>query len=84
MYLGILYCSEHNPNCGFFLIRHARNESGGLVQLKLDELTRANKEARNTLLDLQMLNEEENNRIKAQPEGLALQPMEAAGPTALC
>jgi low affinity Fe/Cu permease len=41
------------------------------VQLKLDELIRATKEAQNTLLDIEELSEEDLDRIKARFERLA-------------
>ncbi len=53
-----------------FLIRSAQNRESEAVQLKLDELIRATKEARNTLLDIEELSEEELDRIKARFEVL--------------
>ena len=54
-----------------FLIRNAQNRESEAVQLKLDELIRATKEARNALLDIEELSEEELDRIKARFERLA-------------
>jgi low affinity Fe/Cu permease len=54
-----------------FLIRNAQNRESEAVQLKLDELIRATKAARNTLLDIEELSEEELDRIKARFERLA-------------
>ena len=54
-----------------FLIRNAQNRESEAVQLKLDELIRATKEAQNTLLDVEELSEEELDRIKARFERLA-------------
>jgi low affinity Fe/Cu permease len=54
-----------------FLIRNAQNRESEAVQLKLDELIRATKEARNTLLDIEELSEEELDRIKNRFERLA-------------
>jgi low affinity Fe/Cu permease len=54
-----------------FLIRNAQNREGEAVQLKLDELIRATKEAQNTLLDIEELSEEDLDRIKARFERLA-------------
>jgi low affinity Fe/Cu permease len=54
-----------------FLIRNAQNRESEAVQLKLDELIRATKTARNTLLDIEELSEEELDRIKARFERLA-------------
>jgi len=56
-----------------FLIRNAQNREGEAVQLKLDELIRATKEAQNTLLDIEELSEEELDRIKTRFERLASQ-----------
>jgi low affinity Fe/Cu permease len=54
-----------------FLVRNAQNRESEAVQLKLDELIRATKEARNTLLDIEELSEEELDRIKARFDRLA-------------
>lgn len=54
-----------------FLIRNAQNRESEAVQLKLDELIRATKSARNTLLNIEELSEEELDRIKARFELLA-------------
>lgn len=54
-----------------FLIRNAQNRESEAVQLKLDELIRATKEARNTLLDIEELSEAELDRIKSRFEVLA-------------
>jgi len=54
-----------------FLIRSAQNRESEAVQLKLDELIRATKEAQNTLLDIEELSEEDLDRIKARFERLA-------------
>jgi len=54
-----------------FLIRNAQNRESEAVQLKLDELIRATKEAHNTLLDIEELSEEELDRIKTRFEQLA-------------
>lgn len=61
-----------------FLIRNAQNRESEAVQLKLDELIRATKEARNTLLDIEELSEEELDRIKSRFEGLARKAREAS------
>jgi low affinity Fe/Cu permease len=60
-----------------FLIRNAQNRESEAVQLKLDELIRATKEARNTLLDIEELSEAELDRIKARFERLARTAREA-------
>jgi low affinity Fe/Cu permease len=61
-----------------FLVRNAQNRESEAVQLKLDELIRATKEARNTLLDIEELSEEELDRIKARFERLAQKAREEA------
>lgn len=47
-----------------FLIRNAQNRESEAVQLKLDELIRATKEAHNSLLDIEELSEEELDRSR--------------------
>src|SRR5476651_1212947 len=54
-----------------FLIHNAHNRESEAVQLKLDELIRANKAARSSLLNIEELSEEELDRIKARFERLA-------------
>ncbi|HTB83092.1 MAG TPA: low affinity iron permease family protein [Candidatus Sulfotelmatobacter sp.] len=54
-----------------FLIRNAQNRESEAVQLKLDELIRATKEAHNSLLDIEELSETDLDRIKARFERLA-------------
>ncbi|MDR3460347.1 MAG: low affinity iron permease family protein [Verrucomicrobiae bacterium] len=54
-----------------FLIRNAQNRESEAVQLKLDELIRATKEAQNSLLDIEELSEADLDRIKARFERLA-------------
>jgi len=54
-----------------FLVRNAQNREREAVQLKLDELIRATKQARNTLLDIEELSEADLDRIKARFEQLA-------------
>ena len=68
-----------------FLIRSAQNRESEAVQLKLDELIRATKEARNTLLDIEELSEAELDRIKTRFERLARKAREESspGPTGL-
>ena len=61
------------------LIRSAQNREGEAVQLKLDELIRATKAARNTLLDIEELSEEDLDRIKARFEQLARKAREESG-----
>jgi low affinity Fe/Cu permease len=54
-----------------FLIRNAQNRESEAIQLKLDELIRATKEAHNSLLDIEELSEAELDKIKARFETLA-------------
>jgi low affinity Fe/Cu permease len=54
-----------------FLIRNAQNRESEAIQLKLDELIRATKEAHNSLLDVEELSEAELDKIKARFERLA-------------
>ena len=63
-----------------FLIRNAQNRESEAVQLKLDELIRATNEARNTLLDIEELSEEELDRIKARFERLARKARDEPSP----
>jgi low affinity Fe/Cu permease len=62
-----------------FLVRNAQNREREAVQLKLDELIRSTKEARNTLLDIEELSEAELDRIKARFERLARKAREESG-----
>ena len=63
-----------------FLIRNAQNRESEALQLKLDELIRATKEARNTLLDIEELSEAELDRIKTRFERLARKAREESSP----
>ena len=54
-----------------FLIQNTQNRDTEALQLKLDELIRANRDARNRLLDLEDLDEDELERVKAAFERLA-------------
>lgn len=54
-----------------FLIQSTQNRDGEALQLKVDELIRAVEGAHNALLDLEELNEQELDRIKARYEKLA-------------
>ena len=56
-----------------FLIQNTQNRESVAVQLKLDELIRSNKAAHNALLDLEDLEEDELDRIRADYERLAAQ-----------
>jgi low affinity Fe/Cu permease len=54
-----------------FLIQNTQNRDSEAVHVKLDELIRANEAAHNALLDLEDLDEEELDRIRADYEKLA-------------
>ena len=63
-----------------FLIRNAQNRESEAVQMKLDELIRATKAARNSLLAIEELSDAEIERIKARFERLARKAREETGP----
>src|ERR671920_1734810 len=54
-----------------FLIQNTQNRDTAAVQLKLDELIRANQRARNMMLCLEDLSEEELKRMKEKFASLA-------------
>jgi low affinity Fe/Cu permease len=54
-----------------FLIQNTQNRDSEAVQLKLDELIRANEQARNRLLRLEELSEDEMEHIKTSFTRLA-------------
>lgn len=54
-----------------FLIQNTQNRDSEAVQVKLDELIRAMQGAHNALLDLEELEDEELDRIRASYTGLA-------------
>ncbi|HJU17930.1 MAG TPA: low affinity iron permease family protein [Stellaceae bacterium] len=56
-----------------FLIQNTQNREASAVQLKLDELIRANSSARNRLLTLENLSEEELEQLKKSFARVALQ-----------
>ena len=59
-----------------FLIQNTQYRDAEAVQVKLDELLRTTRGAHNVLLDLEELEDEELQRIKAQYEELAEQARE--------
>ena len=61
-----------------FLIQNTQNRDTEAIQLKLDELIRANAQARNRLLDLEDLDEDALERVKAGFKDLAVRRPEAA------
>lgn len=54
-----------------FLIQNAQNRDSAAVQLKLDELIRANKEAHDSLMDLEELESFELEKIREKYEDMA-------------
>ncbi|BCS54434.1 low affinity iron permease family protein [Geobacter sp. SVR] len=54
-----------------FLIQNTQNRDSEAIQVKLDELIRANSDTHNALLDLEELEEEELDRIRLKYEKLA-------------
>ena len=54
-----------------FLIQNTQNRDSEALQVKLDELIRANRGAHNALLDLEELEEEELDKIRDKYEKLA-------------
>jgi low affinity Fe/Cu permease len=57
-----------------FVIQNTQNRDTAAVQLKLDELIRANENARNVMLGLEDLTEEQLKRIKQTFASLATSP----------
>jgi low affinity Fe/Cu permease len=53
-----------------FLIQNTQNRDAHAMHLKLDELIRANKSARNSLLGLESMSDEELRRLQAEFEEL--------------
>jgi low affinity Fe/Cu permease len=56
-----------------FLIQNTQNRDSAAVQLKLDELIRANEHARNRLLTIEDLSEEDLDKMKQSFARVALQ-----------
>ena len=54
-----------------FIIQNTQNRDSVAVQVKLDELIRANRNAHNSLLDLEELSEEELEEFRQRYEKLA-------------
>jgi len=57
-----------------FLMQNTQNRDTAAIQLKLDELIRANADARNGMLALEDLSEEQMDRLKATFARLAVVP----------
>jgi low affinity Fe/Cu permease len=53
-----------------FLIQNTQNRDGQVLQLKLDELIRANKHARNALVGLETMSDEDLARLQGEFEQL--------------
>ena len=49
-----------------FLIQNTQNRDARAIHLKLDELIRSSKEARNSLLDLEAMTDEEMDTLQAE------------------
>jgi low affinity Fe/Cu permease len=62
-----------------FLIQNTQNRDTAAIQLKLDELIRANQDARNNMLCLEDLSEDELKRVKSTFAALASSPKKAIG-----
>ena len=54
-----------------FLLQHTQNRDTRVIQLKLDELIRANENARNALLGLEALTDDDMRRIQEKFSALA-------------
>ncbi len=53
-----------------FLIQNTQNRDSHAIHLKLDELIRANRHARNSLLALESMNDDELVKLQREFEGL--------------
>jgi low affinity Fe/Cu permease len=62
-----------------FLLQNTQNRDTAAIQLKLDELIRANQNARNMMLCLEDLSEDELRRVKATFATLAAAPATQSG-----
>jgi low affinity Fe/Cu permease len=60
-----------------FLLQNTQNRDTAAIQLKLDELIRANEDARNKMLCLEDLSEDELKKVKATFVSLAAAPAAA-------
>jgi len=63
-----------------FLIQNTQNRDTEALQIKLDELIRSQKEANNALLDLEELDDDELDRIRAVYMALARHERESTPP----
>ena len=62
-----------------FLLQNTQTRDTAAIQLKLDELIRANEKARNAMLDLEDLSEEQLNKLKSAFARLAELPAGISG-----
>jgi low affinity Fe/Cu permease len=62
-----------------FLIQNTQNRDSQAVQMKLDELIRANKGAQNSLLDLEEMEVEDLDKLRQQYEDLAKKARDTLG-----
>jgi low affinity Fe/Cu permease len=62
-----------------FLIQNTQNRDTAAIQLKLDELIRANQSARNRMLCIEDLTEDELKKVKATFASLVTPPERAIG-----
>jgi low affinity Fe/Cu permease len=62
-----------------FIIQNSQNRDSAALQIKLDELIRANDKARNILLDLETHSSEELDKIRQEYQALARAAREAEG-----
>lgn len=62
-----------------FIIQNTQNRDTGAIQIKLDELIRANARAKNALLDLEELDEKHLEQIRSDYERLAEEDREQSG-----
>jgi low affinity Fe/Cu permease len=60
-----------------FLIQNTQNRDGHAIQLKLDELIRANKSARNRLMALEELTDQEMDEVQKEFDRLAREKIAA-------
>ena len=61
-----------------FLIQNTQNRDARAIHLKLDELIRATKEARNSLLDLEAMTDNEMDALQAEFDKLKNEKIAAA------
>lgn len=59
-----------------FLIQNTQNRDSAALQIKLDELIRATRDAHNALLDLEEMEEDDLEKMRAQYERLAKEARE--------